>query len=199
MNRCKYPRLLALPLVLLLGMYGLQAQAARDYADPTHEPLEFEYDDSQDKPWQESRVEQQALPADENLLRAEVERLPPGLQLYIDSASLQLDENDRVLRFWLVLKSAAGAYNATYEGLRCETREYKVYAYGNPRREPQVRAAPQPQWKSYRSYNLVNYRYELARTLMCNSGLTRPVADIIATLRGQMDYIHPAGQDDQGF
>lgn len=151
-----------------------------------------DYDDSQDKPWQESRIGTLQLPPDAALLTAKIDRMPPGLALFIDPASLHLDENDGVLRFWAVIKSRAGAYNATYEGLRCETREYKVYAYGNPRREPKVRAAPKPVWKSYRGYGQLNYRDELAKTLMCTANSARPVSDIVATLRGQMDYIQPS-------
>jgi hypothetical protein len=192
-------------LSLALGLCSLPAHAVKDYADPSYDQRgeydrqEFEYDESLEKPWQESQPAMQALPADANLLRAEVDRLPPGLQLYIDGSSLTLDENDGVLRFWLVLKSDSGAYNATYEGLRCETSQYKVYAYGNPSREPKVRAAPQPEWKDFRGYNLINYRDELAKTLLCNAGLSRPVAVIIATLKGHRDYIHPALQNDLGF
>lgn len=203
MKRYKHPRSLVLLLAVLLGAVSLPATAAYDplekyYGDADRSEFE-DYDESQDKPWQESRLGELQMPDDASLLEVEIDRLPPGLKLFIDPGSVRLDEKDGVVRMWLVARSAAGAYNATFEGFRCETREYKVYAYGNPRREPRVRAAPKPVWKSLGGNTRFNYRRELARTLLCGMKGGQPVADIIATLKGQRDYLRPAESNSQGF
>lgn len=183
--------LLFLLLVASLGA----AQAARDITDPFYddrpedERLEYDYDSSQDKPWQESQVELPALPDDNRLLKVESELMPPGLTLYIDGGSLTLDPKDRVIRFWSVIKSRAGAYNARYEGMRCDTAQYKVYAYGNPRRAEQpVRSAPEPVWRDVPGRRSSDYHRELVDTLLCDVKGPRPLREILDTLNGRMEY-----------
>ncbi|MDD2885049.1 MAG: CNP1-like family protein [Dechloromonas sp.] len=47
----------------------------------------------------------------------------------IDGATLSTGA-DGVVRYVLVVETAGGARNVTYEGMRCETRERRVYASG---------------------------------------------------------------------
>jgi len=189
------------PLLGLLLFAGL-ADAARDPAEPFYDTQsefergEFEYDDSQDKVWQEGAVELRSLPADEDLLPVQVDSLPPGLQANLAASSLSYNPEDRVLRYWLVITSPAGAYNATFEGMRCETAEYKVYAYGNPRRKPPVQPAPKAAWKALNANWRSDYRAELMRTLLCNeSDRPRQVSEILATVRGQTPYRNPSADN----
>lgn len=53
----------------------------------------------------------------------------PGSQLRygVDPASVSLG-SDGVVRYVVVAASAGGAVNGIYEGIRCSTGEYKVYA-----------------------------------------------------------------------
>lgn len=203
MNDHKNTRYLAWPLAVLLSLVSMQALAVFDPLEKYYgedDRGEFEnYDDSQDKPWEESRLGKLALPDDATLLEVKIDRLPPGMTLYLDEDSLSLDGNDGVLRMWLVVKSASGAYNATFEGFRCETREYKVYAYGNPRRAQKVRRAPKAAWKTLRGGGRLNYRKELYGTLLCDGKGPQKVEDIIATLKGYRDYLHPGVSDQSGF
>ena len=45
----------------------------------------------------------------------------------VDPGSISIG-TDRIVRYVVIAKSAAGAFNAMYEGLRCSTAEVKVYA-----------------------------------------------------------------------
>jgi len=47
----------------------------------------------------------------------------------IDRKSLSVD-TDGVVRYVLTIATSGGARNVTYEGMRCETREYRIYASG---------------------------------------------------------------------
>ena len=196
-------RITAVPTVLALWLAcTATVLAARDPTDPFHdwkgenETGDFSYDDSHDKPWQEDVTKLPPLPDDADLLAARVDTLPAPLQAYIGASSLSADPKDRVLRYWLVIKSPQGAYNATFEGLRCESGEYKVYAYGNPRRKPPVQAAPQPAWKPVGIRQPGNYRPEMMLTLLCNeSKRPRLVSEILATLRGQAPYRNPSADN----
>lgn len=191
--------LLRAAVVLLLSSMGGAAIAAdptepfEDLLNPMESNAEFDYDDSGDKPWREGAVELPSLPADDQLLRVQLDTLPASMQAYISPARLDFDPDGRVFRFWLIIKSTAGAYNATYEGLRCDTQEYRVYGYGNPRRQPAVRVNSSSSWQALGGRQRGNYRRELGDTLMCNEARrSRPLRDIVATLKGQGSYLGPS-------
>lgn len=191
-------------IVSLLGLLLLAgaANAARDPTDPFHdwksenELGEFSYDDSQDKAWQENAVELRKLPADDDLLAVQVDSLPDSLQVHLAASSLTYTPADRVLRYWVVITSPAGAYNASFEGMRCDVGEYRIYAYGNPRRTPQVQPAAKAKWQPVGEIRSGSYRPEMMRTLLCNeSRRPRQVAEILATLRGHAPYRNPSADN----
>jgi len=200
MNTVKHLSFILTAVTLLLAT-GL-AQAARDPADPfkgwkgENDTGEFSYDDSGDKPWQEGVTKVPALPADDDLLPVRLDTLPDGLHAYIGAGSLSLDPVDRVLRYWLVIKSPAGAYNASYVGMRCATGELKVYAYGNPHREPPLRPVNNAAWRDISHVTPNNYHREMMRTLLCSEAdRPLPLQDILATLRGQRPYRDPSADN----
>jgi hypothetical protein len=51
-------------------------------------------------------------------------------RFYVDTSSISVGE-DEVVRFTVVTKTSGGATNVTFEGMRCETRERKLYALGH--------------------------------------------------------------------
>jgi hypothetical protein len=198
-----YLRRLRAPVAIvvfsLLAGAGLAASDAADPFDdmlsPNESNADFDYDDSADKPWREGAVEELPLPADSDLLRVRLDALPAGFQAYMSPNHLTYSAEDRVFRFWLIIKSSAGAYNATYEGLRCEVQEYRVYAHGNPHRQPPVRANSNSSWQAV-GIGAKNYRRELLVTLMCDeSRRPAPLRDIVATLRGHRAYRSPSPEN----
>jgi hypothetical protein len=50
---------------------------------------------------------------------------------YVDWGSVSALE-DRIVRYVLVARSASGAESVSFEGIRCQSREYRVYAVGKP-------------------------------------------------------------------
>lgn len=52
-----------------------------------------------------------------------------AFRFFIDPASISVG-NDGVVRYTLVARSAAGARNVSYEGMRCSTGEMRLYALG---------------------------------------------------------------------
>ncbi len=190
---------LAGSLVLATG----SAAAARG-GDPFDEyrggPVEkdFEYDDSNDKKWSESAAELPPLPREDGLLQVKLDRLPAGMTAFMDTRSLQLDPADGVYRFWLVIRSRSGSYNASFEGLRCETREFKVYGYGNPQRSPPVHRADQPSWQPVGKPREGTYRAELMQTLLCDHwGKPEPRQQVIDVLRGLARYHAPVAESEE--
>lgn len=87
-------------------------------------------DDYESRSWQELEVGLPAAPMQENLLPLYVSAATSN-QFFIDGASLSVG-SDGVVRYVLLVQSPAGVRNVTFEGMRCETRERKIYASGRP-------------------------------------------------------------------
>jgi hypothetical protein len=84
---------------------------------------------------------------------------PGGFRFFIDAATLDV-RKDGVVRYVLVARSAEGAQNVSFEGLRCASADHRVYALGRPDGTwapargdwHPVRAAPPRQAALYREY-----------------------------------------------
>ena len=182
-------------LCLLLGLqaplFAADNTPSKEYLD---EP-EFDYDSSHDKVWKEGATKLPTLPSDDSLLAVDMDGLPQGLKLYLDADELTLSDADRVLRFWVVIKSPAGAYNATYEGVRCDTSEFKIYAYGRRHSKPNVRPVPKPIWRDIGSLPGDHFRRELAEDILCQGITPRSQPDIIQRIK----YSPRDATDDTGY
>ena len=85
-------------------------------------------EDYESKKWQEVEVLLPAPPKAEALLPFYVSAATEN-HFFVDSASLSVG-GDGVVRYPLVVLPEGGARNVTYEGIRCETRERRIYASG---------------------------------------------------------------------
>lgn len=92
---------------------------------------DFEYDfDANKKPWEEVQTQLPAAPRAENLVPFEVSPTSAHRH-YVDLASVSAGE-DGVVRYTVVVRTAGGAENVSFEGMRCTTGERKLYAFGRP-------------------------------------------------------------------
>jgi hypothetical protein len=57
--------------------------------------------------------------------------LKPGYHYFIDAKTLNLSDEDSVLRFTLRAVSPSGAENLSYEGIQCAKRTTRSYAFGD--------------------------------------------------------------------
>lgn len=85
-------------------------------------------DDYELKQWQEIEVQLPPPPRKESLLPFYVSASTDN-DFFIDGASLSVGE-DGVVRFILVVQTEGGAQNVSYEGMRCLTKERRIYASG---------------------------------------------------------------------
>lgn len=85
-------------------------------------------DDNESKQWQEIEV---ALPGPvrEDALLPFFVSAATANRFFVDGSSLTVDR-DGVVRYALVVLVPEGGRNVTYEGMRCETRERRIYASG---------------------------------------------------------------------
>jgi hypothetical protein len=81
--------------------------------------------------WSEQEVALPPFPARENLI---VVRLSDAMKfdVLIDKGSIDIGA-DGVVRYAIVARSPGGATNVSFEGIRCSTRERKLYAIGTSR------------------------------------------------------------------
>lgn len=106
------------------------------------------------KAWNEMRPEFPAYPGADKLITLDVGSAT-GHHFFVDPDSVSVG-SDGVVRYTLVIKTAGGATNVSFEGIRCETREQKYYATG--RADKIWVPARNPQWR-YIEYKEVNAQH----------------------------------------
>lgn len=134
----------------LLGFCVLLSSGvwAGDSNDPTYrfnEGFEDEYDA---RPWEEVAVSLPPQPKEQALLSFYVSETARH-QYRVDANSLSVGA-DGVVRYILVVDSAGGARNISFEGMRCQTRELRRYAYGS--RSGKWRKARENEWHHINAY-----------------------------------------------
>lgn len=123
--------------------------------------------DEEKKGWQELQAQLPPHPKPENLARVKTGSAS-GHQFFVDTASITLGE-DGVTRYTAVIKTSGGATNIFFEGMRCETREEKVYAVG--RSDGRWARARDATWRRVVLRDLVPYRHTLYHDFFCPNGV----------------------------
>ena len=124
--------------LLLLALQPFSVAGAADQFDS-------EFDE---KPWAEIEVQLPAFPETENLIPFQVGAIRDR-QFFIDGPSISIG-SDEVIRFSVVVISASGARNISFEGLRCATGERRLYAFG--RADKTWSRAKSDQWMKLKGY-----------------------------------------------
>lgn len=134
-------------------------------------------EDFDEKEWKEQVAQLPAFPKSENLIRAQI-GVEATFSFFIDQASIDVGR-DGVIRYSVVARSQAGAENVSFEGIRCSTRERKVYAFGRP--DKSWAQARNPTWASVSSARLNPYHADLADRYFCPQ--RAPVFDAASAIR----------------
>lgn len=139
----------------------------------------------EERTWREIETPPPAYPRAENLLPFFVSAAS-DFSFFVDAASLSVGE-DGVVRYVLVARSAQGAQSVSFEGIRCSTSEYRIYATGvGPGRWAPTRAS----WRAIDPRSVARWHNALAKEYFCPSG--RPIRDaaegVLALRRGD----HPS-------
>jgi hypothetical protein len=139
----------------------------------------LETEDQQDG-WKEIPVKFPSYPRSENLVQFDVGDASPH-RFYIDSPSLAIG-TDGVVRYTLVTRTAGGATNISFEGIRCEGRRHKYYAVGET--GGAWTPARNPQWRRIEMQDPDRQRRALLDTYLCQGRLPRkPVQETLRVLR----------------
>jgi hypothetical protein len=138
--------------------------------------------DEEKKPWQEIQAQIPAYPKPENLVQVPAGN-PGSHRFFVDATSVSSGE-DGVMRYTIVAKTTGGATNVSFEGMRCQTRERKLYATG--RSDGTWMRARDPKWQLVEMRDVTPHHYVLYRQYFCagRSVLPSPKQAVEALRRG---------------
>jgi len=139
------------------------------------------YDPAQAEKWKESPIRLPGPPPASSRLLAVPLGPTDTLKLYLDPVSLSRLK-DGVARMTLVVETASSARNVFYDGIRCESREYKTYAIGRP--DGSWMLIKNPEWKSIPFYPSNAFRHFLMKHYVCSEiSSARKPDEIVQVIR----------------
>ncbi|MGB5080082.1 MAG: CNP1-like family protein [Burkholderiales bacterium] len=102
-------------------------------------------------------------------------------RFFVDAASISVSEKGPI-RYTMIARSPSGAENLSYEGLRCDTLERKLYAFGRP--DGTWSMARSPQWVPISEGQSNRQHAALAADFFCTQGArVRTTEDALRALR----------------
>lgn len=138
----------------------------------------------EERDWKESEVKLPAWPSNESMVEFVVSGAT-SFRFFIDSASLSVGE-DGVVRYTLLARSPAGVSNLSYEGIRCATGIFKIFAFGNDGRwSPQ-----RNEWKPIGYQTAQRWHSVLRSHFFCP--LRQPIQTAAEGLDALRQGLHPA-------
>lgn len=120
----------------------------------------------EEKAWREAESQLPPAPVDGDLVPIDVGSLTEN-RFAVDVQSVTYGADD-VIRYTLVVTSSGGVRNVTYEGMRCETAERRVYAFG--RRDGSWSKARKSEWVRIVDNNLNRHHAALFKDYFCTTG-----------------------------
>jgi hypothetical protein len=128
----------------------------------------------------EAKVVYPAYPADADLIDFSP-NARGGHRYFVDAKSIAIGD-DGVARFSVVIKTAGGATNVTYEGIRCASREKRIYALGQKDRT--WVEARRSEWEAIQRGRANEYQEMLYADAFCVDGVIARNRDVaIRSLR----------------
>ena len=147
---------------------------------PAWPQVKSDWERGQGADWKEVEGSLPAFPRAENLVEFKVSA-SATFRFFIDAASLSVGE-DGVVRYVLVARSPNGVDNVTYEGMRCSTGTYRIYAAGRNDRTWSPRL--QAEWREIEPKTIQRWHQALAREYFCpQSAIIWDAAEGIDALR----------------
>lgn len=141
--------------------------------------------------WVEDSVTPPPYPQDQDLIR--VAMTATSNEYFVDAKSISIGK-DAVVRYSMLIRSNANALNVTFEGIRCETREQKLYQVGH--KDGTWAPARSPKWREVADSGAVTYQKILMNDFFCPKKVSvKSVAEAVAALRAG---IHPKVRTQSG-
>lgn len=124
-------------------------------------------DDDGPKKWEEVAVQFPPMPRQEDLVGFFVSSTTDN-RFFVDSTSLSVG-GDGVVRYVLVVLTGSGTRNVSFEGMRCESRERRLYAFG--RSDGNWSKSRNGQWERIREGGINRQHAALFLEYFCPGGV----------------------------
>lgn len=163
------------------ALIGLSLIAVLLQLQPAFAQAKFDEDfDDTAKPWQEIAVQLPAMPNRATLVSVYVS--PIATQTFSIAPETVSVGSDDVVRYVLVARSASGAENISYEGIRCASQEHKSYAFGHA--DGSWTRARRTDWMMNDGSGANRQHAALAESYFCDGGMVAgQAADIVRRLK----------------
>ena len=129
-----------------------------------------------------------AFPKQENLLEFSVSELTSN-HFYIDPLSLSVDP-EGIVRYTMVVKTVGGATNISYEAIRCDARQLRLFATG--RSDGTWSRAHISEWREIENKLVNRHHAALSHDYFCPGG--RPLVDAAEGVNALRRGRHPEVQ-----
>lgn len=167
----------------LLFLSWLPVAATSQHAIAAPEDVE---DGDESRKWQEIDPDFPAFPRQEDLLPFYVSAATDN-RFFVDGATLSVGR-DGVVRYVVVIEAGGGARNISFEGLRCETKERRIYASG--RLDGTWSRSRNGEWKVIQSMSANRYHAALFFEYLCPDG------SIVGSAEEARDALRRGGKGD---
>lgn len=108
-----------------------------------------------------------------------------GFRFFVDPQSLSVG-NDGVVRYTLVARSPSGAENVSYEGMRCSTASYRIYALGHGSNWTRA----QGDWKTIQPKSVQRWHEALWTEYLCPNRIP------VSSAAQAVEYLRLGGHSD---
>lgn len=171
----KYPKIVSIAAGLLLFIgFTTTIRAQSNFEEDT---------ENQKKTWQETAIILPAAPLMTDLLPFEV--ATTLTQAFAIDAKSLIISSDGVIHYTLVAQSRSGVKNISYEGIRCQTFEKKLYSFGH--KDGSWSLARRDQWEPIMGSAVNPAQVALAQDYFCqnkvNAGNAAAILDRIKRKR----------------
>ena len=172
-------------LCCVIGFTGSNAVAAVEEDDLYDEGYisEFAGKPGSESEKKEDTVDLPPWPSEQGLIKVNTNMSLVNFPytLLIDEKSFSISK-DRIIRYTAILRSASGVDNVAYEGISCNHRQVKRYAYGS---RGQFRPVRKPEWRFVLKKGQDLYRNELIDSFFCplpSGDAERQILDKLKTI-----------------